>query len=215
VSKKDKTLEEKIAEAEALCDRLGDDVDEAEEALSEARSRLEQAEEALKQLEHRADDDEVTARTGPIRPAGDRPIRKQCSATEIPDWVLDMACNSENVAVNFDGNRYIANGHVMLCVDSNAGLREIVGIKSDTFGTRLLSPAIRADVPVRDGSFRVPCRMLGNSIVDLRYSSLVEDLFPGVEWWIAGGAESPVHALVDGHLVAVVMPRKTWSKEAA
>jgi len=194
-----KTLRERIKEAERA-------VEKAQEILDRAESELEELEADQKRETTRDVDALVAARTGPQEPVGSRTVRRSCPLAEIPKWFAAAMLDRRMEAVEWSGRKFATNGHVAIDVETAEGLTKIgtscKGIFDLVGGRRLR----RHDVPVMVGS--TPCRRTGRRLLDLRYASLVEDLFPGVKWVGFGEARDlqPIHAVVDGHIVAVVMP---------
>jgi hypothetical protein len=213
-NRQEKTLEEQLADAEARCEELEDEVADAEDALSDARANLREAEEERDAIEEKigapereAEEREmaalVAAQTGPQKPIGNRVVRSCCAISEIPDWVAAMHHSKTLVAVSHKGRVFVSNNYMAIAVDS-ADEVEMLPSNADkafmTRGRRL----VREDAPIDEGEFWV--RSFGVPGVQLRLAALVEDLFPGCVWHSCGGELDPLHALVDGVLVAVVMP---------
>ena len=214
-----KTIEQRIEDAERKVERCEAAVDDAQADLDDAEGALEEAEAELEALEEEEEEEEeapaklaaekidaafTTDRAGPMRPPGDRPIRTVCALSEIPpEFGKAMVDGSLHGVAGSGGDRWATNGHWMIRVDSIDGLPMIKAAPEQVIGAR--GPAVtRDDVPRKVGS--IHARTFGNVATDLRYSSLIEDLFPGVEWHCAGTNLEPLHAVVDGALVAVVTP---------
>lgn len=188
----------------------------AETAAEEANAALEDAEAVCRSVEHQRDD--VMARwiariSGPIAPVSEaRVVRRSCTVAEIPAHVGERDSTGGLRAIVGD-RKYATNGHLLLDVDSVEGLPLIPHHPRTVIGERG-AKLVRIDTPiVGTPGYAAPIRdFTGGAdriIADARYTTIVEDLFPGVEWYEAtDGAGRKLHAVAAGHLVAVVMPIK-------
>jgi len=206
-----KTPQERLTEAEAHVDAMAAEVEEFEEALEEAQDQLADAEEKRDAIDEevngprrRAEAAAIEAlaaeRTGPIRPIGDRVVRTACDPSELPGWFSD----SEKLkALEHDGRLWLTNGYMTIAATETGEAPMMPPGSGSAFGTTWIV-ADRTDLPVLEDNMWV--REFGEQGADLRYVSLVEDLFPGLEWRSGGCEFDPIHAYVDGALVAAVMP---------
>jgi hypothetical protein len=201
----------------SIHDRLKDAderVDRAEEALERAWDELRDAKNERDTIETMAQAAAIAEATGPQKPIGDRVVRQSCPLSEIPEWFGKI--DPTDAARTVIGERmYATNGHVMIVVDSVDGLEVVRSNGGAVDPAKIISanvaPLVRLDVPVMNSC--VLCRDFGSTLVQLKYASLVEDLFPGCEWWST--TTQATHALVDGRVVAVVMPIRRDTPEAA
>ncbi len=205
-----KTIEERIADAEREVERCEDEVADAESALEEAEAELEALEEERDAPERAADEARAAAlvaeRTGPQRPIGDRMVRQLCALGEIPQrYAAMMSDGLLRGLYSANGDKWASNGHWMIRVDSIDGLAIVATPAGDVIGATG-SPITRDDAPILIGSFYA--RTFGSIFAMLEYTTLVEDLFPGVEWHARSGSLQPIQALVNGQVVAVVMPMR-------
>lgn len=210
-----KTIEEQIEAAEKDVERCEGAVEDAEAELADAQDALDEAEEHLAALESeknaplRAEKEarklaDLTERTGPQRPIGDRVVRTSCDVGEIPKAYAAAMSDERLIAVcGADGSKWASNGHWLIRVNSNDGLRPIPSAAESVIGT-IGQPLEREDAPRHVGS--TMARTFGGVGIALEYASLVEDLFPGIEWRGRRGEYDPLQAVIDGVVVAAVMP---------
>lgn len=185
--------EKEIQAAEKQVHETGMDLDAAQQAHDSAEGRLRGAMRAwLRRI------------TGPIEPVGSRTVRRSVPLSDLPEYLAD---NDASWALRgICGDRmYVTNGHLLIDVESIDGLERIDANANHHIGTRQ-ERLVRVDAPI-EVSETLTLRSFVTIAASARYTTIVEDLFPGVEWWcasLAGGHQ--LHAVVDGHLVAVVMP---------
>jgi hypothetical protein len=211
-----KTIEERIEASDRRVEECEARVEELEDDLAAAQEDLEEAEEEALALEEEAEAPKRAAeaaalahliadRDGPMRPVGDRQIRIVCGIDEIPQVYADRMRDSKlRCIVGSDGRKWATNYHWMICVDSVDGLG-----RSQSTAEGIIGPAgasvTREDKPIVDET-NVAVRSFGSVVISLEYASLVEDLFPGVDWRHGGMLGHPLQAIVNGVVVAAVMP---------
>ena len=190
--------EQEIQAAEQQMDEADIDLDAARLAHRSAKGRLRGA---VRLWRKRI--------TGPIEPVGARVVRRSAPLSELPAYLWhDELRWPRGIAVD---RPYAANGHVLIAVDSIEGLTAIDVRHADVTGSRA-EPLTRDDAPIKLSktlTIRSFSSARGRVLANARYTTIVEDLFPGAEWYAAHfstGGERHLHAVVEGHLVAVVMP---------
>lgn len=174
-------------------------VGEAEEDASNAKWALRQAEDKLRVVKNRVETNLVARATGPLPIVAGRALRRSCALSEVRGFLAatdHMGCRG----VIGGDRQYATNGHLMIDVDTIDGLELIKAEAREAIGSRM-GRLVREDLPVKQGS--TWCRKLSGITIDLRYSTLVEDLFHGVEWWSSTIANTAL-AYVGADLVAVV-----------
>ncbi len=180
------------------------ELDKAGEDLENARRAWSQAQDTLENVEERIEKSLVARATGPLPPVGDRVVRRSCALSEVREFFAATDCYRGRYVAHA-GRLYVTNGHMLVDVDSIDGLQEIKSDASSVIGRRT-ERLTRADMPVKCGD--TTCRKLGALNVNIRYATLVEDLFPGVEWW-GSRREGAALAYVGDDLAAVVMGIRT------
>jgi len=189
------SIQDRVRDAERRVDRAEGAVDNAERELCDAK-------EALDEIEEVAEKETIEEATGPQKAIGERVVRVSCSLGELPEWFHETDANG--VLRCLRGERlWATNGHVMIDVDSVDGLEVVKADPAAVIG-KSGALLVRADTPVKVSG--ILCRDFGTVAVQLRYATLVEDLFPGCEWRSTGGDLSMIHAVVNGTVVAAVMP---------
>jgi hypothetical protein len=155
--------------------------------------------------------------TGPIAPIGDRTVRRSCALAEIPAYLGDTDA-SGSVRAIVGERMYVTNSHLLIDVDSVEGLERIQAHPRVVIGERA-EKLTREDTPVEHSDTLTIRRFTsdaGNIIANARYTTIIEDLFPGVEWFAAKlGQGRHLHAVVEGELVAVLMPIRPSVLEGA
>ncbi len=194
--------EREIQAAEKQLHETGADLDAAQRAYRSAEGRLRGAMRMwLKRI------------TGPIEPVGSRTMRRSVPLADVPGYIGDN--DSSWAPRGLVGDRmYATNGHVMIDVESVEGLTMIDAHPRDIIGSRA-ERLTRADTPI-EYSETLTIRSFGSGegriLANARYTTIVEDIFPGVEWHAAHlltGGMRHLHAVTDGHLVAVVLPLRS------
>lgn len=143
---------------------------------------------------------------------------------QIPKWPwhsdTDRMAPNRKMFSRHKGRAYVSNGHILLwCADSprfdsepwrevNSGqlLDDTTRLRRVTKGETIAvepHPLVKGDHdPVR----------YGHNAYERSYMHLVERLYPGCEWFEEAGATSPyyapIHARLNGHTVALVMPMR-------
>ena len=210
-----KTLEERLAEAEAHLEAMESEEDDAQAALDEAKEQVEYAQSRVDALREAFDAPRLAeeaiesaailvSQSGPQRPIGDRLVRTSCALSEIPTKYGERMRDGQLKGILCAaGCPWVTNGHWMIRVDQIDGLAQVADIVENVAGTEG-RPVVREDVPRHIE--KEPVRAFGKIGMALEYATLIEDLFPGVEWYCRDEEYAPFHALVNGETVAVVMP---------
>ncbi len=211
----EKSLQEQLTEAETHLERMEEEQEEAQAGLDEADEQVEHAQRRVTMLQEQIDAPRLAAeaveaaalvvsQNGPQRPIGDRVVRSSCARSEIPAKYGERMRDGQLKGILCAaGLPWATNGHWMIRVDQIDGLAHVVDTVENVAGAEGFLQ-IRDDVPRHID--REPVRAFGKTGVALEYATLIEDLFPGVEWRRRDEEYAPFHACVDGETVAVVMP---------
>ncbi len=213
-------LDEKIAERNKELARLGAIVCEHEVNLRAAHDAQYAVRQTLRELQYQRDAPKREAalaaelqqlmsdRVGPMRPIGDRVIRTECLGDEIDAIMkrdsLDVGFHGVFGTKSADGRTWFTSGYFAIrsSIDKlTVTTRDIDGVIRPR-----TTPLVRQDVPVKEVPGGMWVRSFGEEHIQLTYATMIEDLFPGLEWWSTGDKLMPVNAYVNGELVALVMP---------
>lgn len=213
-------LDEQIAAAKQRLAKRDQVVEEVESQLRDAKDAQWAAHKELRSLNYLRDAPKREAalaaklrllgeRNGPMRPVGVRVVRTSCVDAEVHAILqrdsIDVGCNGVFATKGADGRTWFTTGY--FAVRSTVDKLTMTERNIDCVIRDRVALLARENVPVKSEHGTVMwCRNVGGVHIQLTYATMIEDLFPELEWWSTGSNIDPVNAYVNDELVAIVMP---------